>query len=151
MLMRPCYGSRGVISPSIQKRSPTMTDKTHLKGACDFITNLGYAQVRGELNFYGGTHYARDSISVSYRDLLDEHHSVYVSRNDGESDYDWRKRIEAKLEAIPAANDALEADAAAMVAKLRQKLIDAGFEKETWMGELASIVEKLSQNTLTAR
>ena len=128
-----------------------MTDKTYLNNACAFITNLGYAQVRGELNFYGGTHYSRDSITVSYRDLLDEHHSVYVSRNDSESDYDWRKRIEAKLVAIPAANDALEADAAAMVAKLRQKLIDAGFEKETWMGELASIVEKLSQNTLTAR
>ena len=128
-----------------------MTDKTYLKGACDFITNLGYAQVRGELNFYGGTHYSRDSITVSYRDLLDEHHSVYVSRNDGESDYEWRERINAKLDAILNANDALEADAPAMVAKLRQKLIDAGFEKEAWMGELASIVEKLSQNTLTAR
>ena len=151
MLMRPCYRSRGDISPSIQKRRPTMTDKTYLKDTCDFITNLGYAQVHGELNFYGGTHYSRDSITVSYRDLLDEHHSVYVSRNDGESDYEWRERINAKLDAILNANDALEADAAAMVAKLRQKLIDAGFEKEAWMGELASIVEKLSQNTLTAR
>ena len=128
-----------------------MTDKTYLNNACNFITNLGYTQVRAELNFYGGTHYSRDSITVSYRDLLDEHHSVYVSRNDGESDYEWRERIDAKLDAILNANDALEADAAAMVAKLRQKLIDAGFEKEAWMGELASIVEKLSQNTLTAR
>ena len=38
-----------------------------------------------------------------------------------------------------------------MVAKVRQKLIDAGFEREAWMGELTSIVEKLSQNALTAR
>ena len=128
-----------------------MTSKTYLKDTCDFITNLGYAQVRGELNFYGGSHYSRDSITVSYRDLLDEHHSVYISRNDGESDYEWRKRINAKIDAILNANDALEADAAAMVAKVRQKLIDAGFEREAWMGELTSIVEKLSQNALTAR
>jgi hypothetical protein len=122
--------------------------RTLLSDTVTRVTALGYVKVKAEIDLYEGG-YSSDSFTLTYYDLLDEYHSIYVRREDGDTDADWSQRVILKLAELRPAADALRADAATMVQRVRQKLLDAGFESEAWMAELRSIVEQLSANALS--
>jgi hypothetical protein len=122
--------------------------RTLLSDTVARVTALGYVKVKAEIDLYEGG-YSSDNFTLTYYDLLDEYHSIYVRREDGDTDADWSQRVILKLAELRPAADALRADAATMVQRVRQKLLDAGFESEAWMAELRSIVEQLSANALT--
>lgn len=126
----------------------TTSPDAFLTALGELIESRGYHGVKTEATF-GYKAFSRDAVTWAYTDLLDERHYGYVSREDGEPLEDFFERVDAKVATIPLANDALRADAAAMVQRVRGKLIDAGFEEERWMAELTAIVADLSGNALT--
>lgn len=93
--------------------------------------------------------YGNSNVSVTWRDLMDEYCSHYDSVKAGDTLESVYARVRTHILALPPARDALDASAAAMVQRCRQKLLDAGFEGEAWMTEMESIVKTLSANALT--
>ncbi len=125
-----------------------MTDpKLFIGSMVRILEDAGYTECRGEANFYHGG-WSNDSIVIRWTDLLGESHSHYESRKNAEVMEVVYDRMRVAVGLVKPANEALRGDAAAMVAKLKEKLAKAGFEKEVWMEELSGIVKTLSSNAL---
>lgn len=112
------------------------------------IEAKGYTSARVEVTVYAGG-YANDNVHLWWTDLMDERQSRYFSATGDNTLADAFVKAQAEVYSLPTARDALNASAAAMVQRVRSKLIDAGFEEEVWMAQLSAIVDSLSGNALT--
>ena len=126
-----------------------MTDYNEVaKQGASALALKGYKRPQVTFRFDSDENCGR--VSVEYMDSLDERHSNWlgeytvIEQHSG----DVVAAMWSVIAALSSAEEAAQAHLAAATAKLLQKARDAQIN-ETFVGELAALVERLSKNILT--